>query len=104
MNWDLFVMLLALYNCISIPFTVAFEPDTNDAFNGWERVVDVCFALDLLFNFRTTYINEKTGFEICDNKRVTLNYIKSGRFFVDLAATIPFELIIQASDSSASKK
>lgn len=25
-NWDLFVMLLASYNCFSIPFGIAFEP------------------------------------------------------------------------------
>ena len=104
MNWDLYVMLLALYNCISIPFTVAFEPDQIDAYNAWERIVDVCFGLDIALNFRTTYINEKTGFEICDNKTVALNYIKSGRFFVDLAASIPFELLIEAGDSNASNK
>lgn len=44
----------------------------------------------------------RTGFEICDNRKVTLLYIKEGRFFVDLAATIPFEIIIEAGDSKAS--
>eukprot|EP00347_Sterkiella_histriomuscorum_P009696 403340228 len=104
MNWDLFVMLLAVYNCLSIPFTVAFEPDQTTAFSAWERIIDVCFGLDILVNFRTTFVNEKTGFEICDNKSVFLNYIKSGRFFIDLAASIPFELIIESVDSGASNK
>ena len=27
MKWDLYVMLLAVWNCFSIPFEVAFDPD-----------------------------------------------------------------------------
>jgi hypothetical protein len=27
MRWDLYVMLLAIWNCISIPFEVAFSPE-----------------------------------------------------------------------------
>ena len=91
-------MLLAIYNCLMIPFVVAFEPPDSETLNGWERFVDVSFGLDIIVNFRCTYVNLKTGFEICTNREVTMNYIKTGRFFVDLAASIPFELLIQASD------
>ena len=104
MNWDLYVMILALYNCITIPFTVAFEPGENEGYSAWERIIDVCFGLDIVFNLRSTYINEKTGFEITSNREVALNYIRTGRFFVDLAASIPFELLIEATDPGASNK
>ncbi len=87
-------MLLAIYNCLMIPFVVAFEPENSEALNGWERFVDVSFGLDIIVNFRCTFVNEKTGFEICSNKKVAMNYITTGRFFVDLAASIPFELLI----------
>ncbi len=60
--------------------------------------------MDLLLNFRTTFVNEKTGFEIVDNRSVAMNYIKSGRFFIDLAASIPFELIFDAFESGESRK
>ena len=29
MRWDMYVMILAIWNCISIPFDVAFEPPRN---------------------------------------------------------------------------
>ena len=68
MNWDVFVMALALWNCISIPFDVSFEPETNETFVIFEHFVDVCFGLDIVIAFRTTYINSKTGFEVVDLK------------------------------------
>ena len=104
MNWDIYVMLLAVYNSVEIPFTVAFEPDQNLGYQIWDRCIDVTFAIDIIINFRTSYINEKTGFEIFTNKEVTLNYIKSGRFFVDLSATIPWEILLAAIDPTASSK
>ena len=102
MNWDLLVMLLALYNCITIPYTVAFDPDVTTAYNFWERVLDVLFALDLVLAFRTTFTHPKTGFEVSNNKTVAINYIVSGRFFVDLMASIPLELLVEAFDPNAS--
>ena len=105
MNWDLFVMLLAFWNCISIPFTVAFEPGSSLGYSIVERFIDVCFGLDILFNLRTTYVNEKTGLEVADQKRILVNYLSTGRFFIDLAASLPFEKIIEAfKGSSQSKK
>ena len=55
-------------------------------------------------NFRTTYVNEKTGFEISDNKKVALNYAKSVRCYIDIGATIPFEVLLEAFDPTASSK
>ena len=59
MRWDLFVIVLALWNCLSIPYTVSFEVSIDDllALVIFERVIDICFFLDIIFNFRTTYIN-----------------------------------------------
>ena len=42
---------------------------------------------------RTTFINSKTGFEVVESKKIAWNYISSGRFFVDLMASIPFEFV-----------
>ena len=101
MNWDLLVMLLAVYNCVVIPFSVAYQPEATTGFNVWERFVDVLFGIDVICNFRTSFVNEKTGFEIVDNRTVALHYIKSGRFFVDFAASLPLELIINSGSSNS---
>ncbi len=97
MRWDLIVILLALYNCVSIPFEVAFATKLT---NHWimtilNYCVDVIFFLDVILNFRTTFINPKTGTEVIKAKKITVNYVIKGRFFVDLLASIPFEVIIK---------
>ncbi len=93
LRWDLFVMLLAIYNCISIPFNASFAPDAVIYYEIWEGLVDICFAVDIVINFRTTYVNSQTGLEVTSGWRAAWNYIKSGRFIVDLLASIPFERI-----------
>jgi potassium voltage-gated channel Eag-related subfamily H protein 6 len=96
-------MLLAIYNCISIPFNASFAPDPIIYYEIWEGLVDVCFAVDIVINFRTTYVNSSTGLEVIGGWKVAWNYIRSGRFFVDLMASIPFErfflLFFEAGDS-----
>lgn len=66
------MILLALWNCISIPYYVAFGNkvtfDDNLALNIVERIIDVCFAIDIILNFRTTYINSKTNTEVVSPK------------------------------------
>ena len=98
MNWDLIVIVLAIYNCISIPYEVAFE-DSLFIYRQWvmdtvNYMIDIAFGMDVVLNFRTTYINSKTGTEVIDARKITLNYLLRGRFFVDLLASIPFEMVI----------
>lgn len=96
MNWDLLIIVLALYNCIMIPLGLAFSKDINDSqtINIIERIVDVFFLLDIVLNFRTTYINPKTNIEIIEPMKVAKNYMSSIRFPVDVLASIPFDLFI----------
>ncbi len=66
MRWDLLVITFTLYNCVNIPFSVAFadKMKENLAVTIVDRVIDACFVFDILLNFRTTYINLKTSTEI----------------------------------------
>ena len=57
MNWDLYVMLLAVYNCMSIPFEVAFDPEEPLYIAIFNYVCDFSFAIDIVLAFRTTYLN-----------------------------------------------
>ena len=91
MRWDMFIMVLAIYNCVSLPFLVAFEPEESTLFIISEILIDVCFAADIIIAFRTTYMNSKAGYEVVDGRSIAMNYIVSGRFFVDLSASVPFE-------------
>ena len=100
MNWDLLIIVLAIYNCIMIPLNVAFSSDLADSTGIMivERIIDVLFILDIVLNFRTTYINPKTNIEITTPYKVAKNYIHSIRFPVDVLASIPFEAFVQISE------
>ena len=103
MNWDLFIILLALYNCILIPFNVAFPSAIEQSVGQvlLDRTIDILFGLDLILNFRTTYINPKTNLEVFDQVRIAKNYFYSSRFWVDLLASIPFEVFMSVDEDSS---
>jgi hypothetical protein len=67
MRWDLFVIILVVYNCIQLPFSIAFQNIFSSvAVEIVSYVIDTFFLLDIVFNFRTGYSNVKTGLEILD--------------------------------------
>jgi hypothetical protein len=58
-----------------------------------DELIDVLFAIDILINFRSCYIDPKTDNLVTDPQMISRNYIK-GRFWIDLCASIPFELFV----------
>lgn len=76
--WDLFVMLLAIWNSFSIPVFIAFEPEVADTpgMVACDFIIDFCFFTDILLNFRTSYISMQDGKEITNPKMIAINYVK----------------------------
>lgn len=87
-------MLLAIWNCFTIPVEVAFEPEEfeHPIFLVINSMIDLLFAIDLFIVFRTTYVDTYTGEEVLNGKQIAIKYL-SGRFWIDLLATIPFDSI-----------
>ena len=67
------------------------------------HVIDFIFFLDIILNFRTSYQNILTGDEVTNAKRIAINYIK-GRFWIDLLASIPFEIVLFNIEDQLSQK
>lgn len=104
MRWEILVLLLAIWNGFSIPYNVAFYGTDEDyKWTIFNAILDFLFFLDVIVNFRTTYIDEKTSEEIFEPCMIAQQYLK-GRFWVDIIASIPFdniaEFIIQSDDNS----
>ena len=60
LRWDFLIILLALWNSISIPLEVAFPEMPffqHTTYIAFGRIVDVLFAVDLLVNLRVTFIH-----------------------------------------------
>ena len=93
-RWDFLILLFSIWNYFSLPVDIAFNPIIfktlgNIVFN---HIIDICFALDILFHFRTTITDDSTGTEITDPKQIAIKYIKN-KFLIDLIATVPFDSI-----------
>ena len=54
-----------------------------------DKIVDLLFVIDIIINFRTTYISGK-GEEVFDPKVIAKKYALGGRFWIDLLSVIPF--------------
>ncbi|XP_058124287.1 potassium voltage-gated channel subfamily H member 6 [Anopheles coustani] len=107
--WDWIILLLVMYTAIFTPYVAAFllsEPDYNSRKNRKyaddpiviiDLIVDVTFVVDILINFRTTFVNGQD--EVVSHPgRIAVHYL-SGWFLIDLVAAIPFDLLLVGSDT-----
>ncbi|XP_058269185.1 potassium voltage-gated channel subfamily H member 2a [Hemibagrus wyckioides] len=105
--WDWVILLLVIYTAIFTPYSAAFLlSDEEEAarqqcgyscspLNVVDLIVDIMFVIDIVINFRTTYVN--TNDEVVSQPgRIAVHYFK-GWFLIDLVAAIPFDLLIYRS-------
>ncbi|KAL4658203.1 potassium voltage-gated channel subfamily H member 6 [Arapaima gigas] len=107
--WDWIILLLVIYTAVFTPYSAAFllneQEDerrrtcgyTCNPLNVVDLVVDVMFIVDILINFRTTYVNHNDEV-VSHPARIAQHYIK-GWFLIDIVAAIPFDLLIFRSGS-----
>lgn len=90
-KWDLFIILLAIFNSVCIPINLAFHPPSMNTYlyKAVNQIVDVCFWFDILLTFRTTFKHPRTGDEITNPREIAKNYC-SGTFLIDLISAINF--------------
>ena len=93
--WDISVIFFAIYNSIITPFVIAFEPSWDGSIGillaDW--IINIFFIVDIFINFRTTYVNTKTGEEIWEPKKIAKHYVLGGKFWIDLLSSIPFDTL-----------
>uniref|UniRef100_UPI00358FCF04 potassium voltage-gated channel subfamily H member 6 n=1 Tax=Myxine glutinosa TaxID=7769 RepID=UPI00358FCF04 len=113
--WDWLILLLVIYTAIFTPFSAAFL--LNDPQTAWHRkhctyacdplsivdlLVDIMFIIDILINFRTTYVNANDEV-VSKPGKITVHYFK-GWFLIDMVAAIPFDFLIFGSGSNEVSK
>nr|XP_054605704.1 potassium voltage-gated channel subfamily H member 6 [Nothobranchius furzeri] len=107
--WDWIILLLVLYTAVFTPYSAAFLLDehgdlrqrrcgyTCNPLNVADLMVDVLFIVDIVINFRTTYVDQN-DVVVTQPSWIAKHYIK-GWFPIDLFAAIPFDLLIFRSGS-----
>ena len=85
------MLTLVVYSCLTGAYDCAFYAESNSDMSWVEILVDISFYLDIFLNFYTGYDN---GHEIItDKKEIAKNYVR-GWFFLDLLATIEWDIVI----------
>ncbi|XP_072556695.1 voltage-gated inwardly rectifying potassium channel KCNH7-like [Paramormyrops kingsleyae] len=107
--WDWLILLLVIYTAIFTPYSAAFLLNDREEqkrrecgyscnpLNVVDLMVDIMFIIDILINFRTTYVNLND--EVVSHPgKIAIHYFK-GWFLIDMVAAIPFDLLIFGSGS-----
>lgn len=102
--WDWLILLLVIYTAILTPYSAAFLLNNEEEasiqscvyscspLNVVDLIVDIMFIIDIVINFRTTYVNAND--EVVSHPlRIAVHYFK-GWFLIDMVAAIPFDLLI----------
>ncbi|XP_073329823.1 voltage-gated inwardly rectifying potassium channel KCNH7-like [Pagrus major] len=107
--WDWLILLLVIYTAILTPYSAAFLLNDQEEqkrrecgyscspLNVVDLMVDIMFIIDILINFRTTYVNHNEEV-VSDPAKIAIHYFK-GWFLIDMVAAIPFDLLIFGSGS-----
>ncbi|XP_068615556.1 potassium voltage-gated channel subfamily H member 6-like [Brachionichthys hirsutus] len=106
---DWIILILVLYTAVFTPYSATFLLDEHRALrhrscgytcnplNVADLMVDVLFIVDIIINFRTTYVDHNDEV-VTQPSRIAKHYVK-GWFPIDLFAAIPFDLLIFRSGS-----
>ena len=98
--WDMFIIVLTIWNVLHVPFDFAYSTSDHIMMEILETTIDIIFVVDIIISFRTIYYSTRTSEKVLEPKRIALNYIKNGRFFIDLVSSIPVDLLILMFNSS----
>lgn len=82
--WDIFVLVLAVYNSMQVPYEHAFRPEVMNhiVFKTTNTVIDVVFVVDIILMFLTSVISKK-GVETFDASIIANQYVTQPRFYAD---------------------
>ncbi|XP_046894136.1 potassium voltage-gated channel subfamily H member 4a [Hypomesus transpacificus] len=97
--WDWLILLATFYVAITVPYNVCFVSHDEDrdcdsssrSTIGSDIAVEMLFILDIILNFRTTYVSQ-SGQVVYDARSICIHYCTTW-FFVDLIAALPFDLL-----------
>ena len=93
LRWDLIIISLAVYQAITIPISISYDPDifNSHIIKSLDSLIDLVFIVDIILNFRTSYIDPNSGEEVLDPFMVATKYLTELRFYIDVLSTVPLD-------------
>ena len=95
--WDLLVLLLLIYSCFQVPYSMAFDDpgmysDKTSVMFAVDVLLDVIFMVDVSLCFLTAFYDSK-GMLVRDLKEIGARYCKSW-FLPDIGGSFPFDNVV----------
>ena len=88
--WDYVIIVIAIYSVCVVPIRIGINPTILDpAYLGIDIFTWILYVLDVFINLRTTYI-DNFGEEIKDNMKITMHYVTTYGFWIDLISLVAF--------------
>lgn len=98
-RWDLFILVLAVWSCFYVPFSIAFLSGvTILPLKVSDLFLDAAYIIDVFVFARSSYLDLVTGEEVTAWDRILLNYAASGKLAIDLVSAVPFDVITWTTD------
>ncbi|XP_068649288.1 potassium channel KAT3 [Aristolochia californica] len=91
--WQTFLVILVVYSAWASPFELAFQNAATGSLVIVDLVVDVFFAVDIFLTFFVAYLDKSTYLLMDDPKKIAARYVTKMLFPMDVASTLPFQLI-----------
>lgn len=88
--WEGLIVLITLYNCLVIPFRVAFGSAIHEAWFLLDFLTDLILVLDIFLRFHIGYLEE--GELIKDKHKISLHYRQTA-YQNHLMASLPTDLL-----------
>ncbi|CAF1011807.1 unnamed protein product [Adineta steineri] len=92
--WLIILNIFVLYNLWFSIARQAFDPLQRDYSKIWEimdYIADSIYFIDIFIQFRTGYLEQ--GLLVYNHYKLTINYIRSSNFLLDILSLTPLELL-----------
>ncbi|KAM0973815.1 potassium channel KAT3-like [Malus sylvestris] len=91
--WQAFLVVLVIFSAWASPFELAFKKVATGSLLPVDLVVDAFFAVDIILTFFVAYLDKSTYLLVLDHKKIALRYVTRIYFPLDVASTLPFQVI-----------
>jgi len=96
--WGGLMLLIVLYQAVSVPFLLAFEVPDSDVMLGLDFACTLAFFADILVSFNTSFYRK--GRLVTDRKAICERYACSW-LALDVLSSLPYSWLLQSPFESA---
>lgn len=95
--YDTFMIIIRIWGSATAAYYSCFESNPTNWYIFINYFVFVSFLLDLIFNCCRQY-KDNNGSYVNSHLKILFKYAKSGWLFLDILATIPFQMFSNNQD------